>query len=489
MTAHTSWFDVDKEGLAKILKRRGMEFALYELISNAWDTDATTVAVHMKPRDGRPLVDLTIADDDPRGFNNLASAFTLFGDSERKADPCKRGRFMLGEKLVLALCEEAKIVSMRDAVHFTKEGRHSIPQREKLGTTVAMLIRMTRAELQEVLGAVDLLLPPIETNVAGPDGIKTVERRKPLHTFEVTLPTEFPDEEGNLRRSARKTEVRVYEPWGGSSRLYEMGIPVVEIDLPWTVEIMQKIPLTIDRENVTPSFLRTVGVEVVNEMHKYLKPEQATLPAVQEALGDERIKAEAVNTILTHQHGDQRVVLDPRDPEANARAFGAGFTVIRGSAYSKDQWEQIRKAQAAPASTHLFPTKSIYSDDPNAPTAESVPEDKWTPGMANLAAYAHELAWRVIHKSVDVRFEKRFGAIDAANYGNGRLCFNVSKLGYAWFDQGPCERVNDLLIHELAHEFGHHLTEEFDDGLSRIGAKMVQLALSEPAFFKKYEGK
>jgi len=32
-----TWFEVDKQGLAKILERRGKEFALFELVQNAWD--------------------------------------------------------------------------------------------------------------------------------------------------------------------------------------------------------------------------------------------------------------------------------------------------------------------------------------------------------------------------------------------------------------------------------------------------------------------
>jgi hypothetical protein len=35
----TPWFSVEKEGLAKILERKGKQFALAELISNAWDQD------------------------------------------------------------------------------------------------------------------------------------------------------------------------------------------------------------------------------------------------------------------------------------------------------------------------------------------------------------------------------------------------------------------------------------------------------------------
>ena len=50
------------------------------------------------------------------------------------------------------------------------------------------------------------------------------------------------------------------------------------------------------------------------------------------------------------------------------------------------------------------------------------------------------------------------------------------------------EKLNDILIHEFAHAFGGHLSAEFDEALSRLGAKMVTLALKEPSFFTFYQG-
>ena len=36
-TSSTSWYDVDKEGLAKLLERRGRAYVILELLQNAWD--------------------------------------------------------------------------------------------------------------------------------------------------------------------------------------------------------------------------------------------------------------------------------------------------------------------------------------------------------------------------------------------------------------------------------------------------------------------
>ena len=488
MVSKESWFDVDKVGLQKLVRRKGMAFVGYELVQNCLDTGAKRVEVKLIPIPNVPKVSISVFDDDPEGFKNLSHAYTLFAESEKKVDPTKRGRFNLGEKLVLAACEEARITSTKGSVIFNATGRHTNGERQEKGTTFQGVLRMTREELDEVRTALQLIIPPATCEVFV-DGVKLVARN-PLATFEATLPTEIADEEGYLKRSERKTTVQVYDCWDVRGRIYEMGIPVVEVDLPWDVDISQKVPLNTDRDNITPVTYKAICVAVVNAMHKYLKPTDATNVGIQHALSDRRIDVEAVNTILTHQHGEHRVVADPRDPEANARAFQQGYSVIRGSSYSKDQWEQIRRAQAAPASTALFPSPSPYSDDPNARPADVIPEEKWSPGMKNIAGYATELALKVIRRHVSVRFETRFGAIDAANYGDGRLCFNISRLGYRWFeDAGVTVKVNDLLIHELAHEYGHHLTKEFDDGLSLIGARMVELALDEPEFFRKYGAK
>ena len=37
-----NWFEVDKLGLAQILERKGKEFALFELVQNAWDEPGVT---------------------------------------------------------------------------------------------------------------------------------------------------------------------------------------------------------------------------------------------------------------------------------------------------------------------------------------------------------------------------------------------------------------------------------------------------------------
>src|SRR5437762_1152135 len=105
------WFEVDRHGLAAQLQRRGKSFAVFELIQNAWDSGSHRVVVGLNAVASEPYAVLTVEDFSAGGFINLDDAFTMFARSTRAHDPSKRGRFNLGEKLVLAICRQAAIRS------------------------------------------------------------------------------------------------------------------------------------------------------------------------------------------------------------------------------------------------------------------------------------------------------------------------------------------------------------------------------------------
>lgn len=485
MTTKSGWFEVDKEGLAQVVRRKGLPFILYELVQNAWDTKATYVRIQIAPIPGRAAVSFSVYDDDPDGFKNLTHAYTLYAPSEKKSDATLRGRFNLGEKLVLAACNSATITSTSGTVTFEKVGKHFTRKESRQGSDIGSLfeavIPMTRVEMAEVIEAANLLLPPIQTTLEGRD----IPMREPLCQLEATLPTEMSDAEGFLRKTSRKTAVRVYEPLNGTAYIYEMGIPVVEVDLPWSVEVMQKIPLNMDRDNVTPAYRRALSVVVLNAMHQQLTEESASNPLVQEALTSPDICADAVCTILTQQYGSQRTVFDPSDLEANHSAVAKGFNVISGGSYNKAQWESIRRAGAVMPSGKLFPTPKPYS--PDGEPARLLPQDQWSPGMKQVVAYSEALATKLLDTTIQVRMENEHQQPYLANYGHRTLTFNVPRLGERWFDlEGNLQEINDLLLHEFGHHFElSHLSEKYHEALTRLGASLTTLALQDPDFFQQ----
>lgn len=498
--ASKNWFDVDRKGLAKLIERRGGSGGagsegggkialLYELIANALDADGVTrVEVVLEPEEGVPLATVIVRDDAPGGFTDLTHAWTLFAESSRKAYATKRGRFNLGEKLVLALCTEASIISTKGAVMFDARGRSSMRARRERGTEFMGIARITRAELAEIkIGLKRLIVPAGITVLINGEPLPA---RAPIKTIEATLPTEIADEEGTLRRSARKTTVHIYEPLPGKvTMLYELGIPVVETGDKFEVSIEQKIPLNMDRDNVTPAYLRDVRTLVVNAMHDQLTAEDANATFVNEALADEDASPEAVSRALDLKYGEKRAIWDPSDLEANMNLTSQGYTLIKGTQLTVAQWANVKKhdgAKTRPAG-QIAPTKKALF----APGGKDswVPREKWTPAMRAVVQYATDVCRELIGSWIQVSILSDITESWAACYGSQGLVFNLGRLGHDFFDAcstGPTDALNQLLIHELGHGMpggSNHLAGEYHEGLCKLGAKLARLALVKPHLF------
>ena len=485
-----NWFEIDRKGLAKLIERRGKIALIHELIGNALDADGTTrVEVVLEPEEGVPHATIVVRDDAPDGFSDITHAWTLFAESSRKAYPTKRGRFNLGEKLVLALCTEASIISTKAAVMFDTRGRSSMRARRARGTEFMGIARITRAELAEIkTGLKRIIAPPGVTIVVNGEALPP---RVPIKTFEATLPTEIADDEGVLRRSTRKTTVNVYEPLPGSPpMLHELGIPVVETGDKWDLSIEQKVVLNMDRDNVTPGDLRDVRTLVVNAMHDQLTADDANATFVNEALADEDASPEAICKALDLKYGEKRAIWDPSDPEANMNLTAQGYTLIKGSQLTKDQWNNVKKHDAKhtrPAGQIAPTKKAMFSPDGED---RWVPREKWTPAMHMVAEYTIDVCRELLDKPVTVSILSDITEGYAACFGDLGFVFNLGRLGHAFFERAlneakhPTVELNQLIIHELGHHFeSSHLDERYHDALCSLGAKMTKLALTKPKLF------
>lgn len=490
-TAIDQWLEVDRAGLAQIVRRRGSAFLALELLSNAWDTKADRVTVTLETIAGKPLACLIVEDNDPTGFEDLTDAFTLYRHTKKRRDPGVRGRFNIGEKEVLALCKEARIISTTGAVVFKADGtRRRSKDRTEKGSRFEGIVRLTHAETREALAVLQTVIPPagIVTQV----NCRSVDCRKALSTFSVQLPTELEDDEGNFRPTKRMAEVRIYEPEAReTSTLYEMGIPVCEIgDDRWHIDVQQKIPMPRDRDAVRPSYLHKLRVAVLNHMHDNLNEDDAAEAWVSDALEDEAVDAEAVSGVLTSRYGDKRVIADPADPEATKRAASEGYAVIHGGAFGKTAWKQIKETEAVKPAGQVFPT-SNPEFDPDGQDA-SLPDTEWTDGMRTVSRYAKTIGKALLGTEPVINivrdpFNRKFQAW----YGGERLTFNLLTCGHKFFNEFPgnMDEINDLLIHEFGHNTAcDHLSSDYHKALCHLGAKLTRLALDEPELFSQIGG-
>ena len=475
-----TWFEVDKQGLAKILERRGKEFALFELVQNAWDEHGVTRVNILLEYRGWNRAMLVVEDDAPEGFRDLGHAFTLFAESDKKTNPEQRGRFNLGEKLVLALCDEVTILTTKGGLRFDEKGRHRLRITRAAGSRIECLVRMTAQECSVVESSIKRLIPPesVTTTFSG----AAIQRPVPLEQFRAVLRTELAGEDGALRRADRETTVHVYEVRPGEkATICEMGIPVVETGDKWHCDVGQKIPLTLDRENVLPAFLAQLRLAVFNRMHSRVTRDDVNSEWIEATIGSPNCSRAAVESYMGARFGSKRVSFDPSDAEANKLAVSKGYMVVHGGMMSAGAWKNAKAANAILPAGQVTPGPKTWSgqDDPNAAAfADWIPETEWTAGMRRIASFAALAAERVLNRSVTVKFCATPHHLGAASYGpGGNLVFNRFRLGAEWFERGITEDVVEVLIHEFGHEFSSdHLSAEYHEALCRIGAKMFTLA-------------
>lgn len=471
------WFEVDKDGLARLLERRGKSWVVFELIQNSWDEGgATRVDVTLTPVIGRPLARLQVEDDSPEGFRDLTHAYTLFADSYKKDNVEQRGRFNLGEKLVLALCESAEIVSTRGGVRFTEDGRQTLRRRRDRGTAFEAVIRMTREELARVERDVLLLIPPSAT-VTTFNG-RRIPNREPVASTAGALTTEVAGPDGVLRRAKRVAPVHCYGVGEGEvGTVYEMGIPVAATGDGFHVNIGQKLPLNMERDALPESYLRDVRALVLNATAHLLDPEEAAKPWVGDALADKDVSPEAVRQVVTLRYGENRVTYDPSDTEANRSAVAEGHVVIHGGAFSAEQWKNIRGAGAVTPAGQKFPTPKPFG--PNGEPVQTLPLDDWTTDHRNFAEFARRMSEVTIGVAVTVRFVLNEMWNSAGAFGPDRVLY----IANAHFLEivGGKEQALDFLTHELGHVEGDdHLSMKYHGWLTKIAARLALWLADSP---------
>jgi hypothetical protein len=487
-------FEVDKDGLRKLLERRDKSFVVTELVQNSWDEDSTRVDVTLELLpDKVNRAKLVVEDDDPEGFTDITHAYTLFAESEKTHDAEKRGRFNLGEKFVIAACEWAEVSTTTGRIVFDDEGRHEHDPDRKAGSRFEGLIEMTPEEYGVVERIVMTLIPPTDT-ITTYNG-KVVPARTPIKTFETPVWTEIASDDGRLKRTLRKTTVELYEPLPGeTSMIYELGLPVVEFEHGdrWHVNVGQKVPLTIERDNVTPAWLKDIRRIVLNEAYDLLTAEDADATWILDGAGDEEVKPEALKKAIDLRFGPA-VAFDPSDPEANRLAASEGYSTITSRALPREVWQQVKKNQILQPAGQVTPSIKPYLPG-QAMTRKVRPVEEWTAGMQNAAEFVRWLAPKLIGAGlIDVQVIDDPEAMQfEVNYSpgmdgdSGRFEFNLRRLGHRWFEGDPVEGL-DKVLYALAHNFTtDRLSAEFYRAVAILGKRAVSLALSDADTFNSF---
>ena len=470
-----SWFEIDKDGLRQLQGAREKWRLVNELVQNAFDEEITYCDINVKHRDGEAVI--TVTDDSPEGFRYLKDAYTLFGYTYKRKDPTKRGRFNIGEKQIISICRSAKVRTTKGTVIFHPDGtRTQNYNKRETGTEVSLRIPMKEKELGKVIEELQQVLPP--KNIAYKVNGSAVAYKEPFITTEAVLLTEiFDDANKIMKRTERKTKVNIYEKKDEEqAMIYEMGIPIECLDDKYSVDVQQKIPLTLDRTNILPSYLRRLRAVVLNATYQHLTEQEPSAEWVREATRDTAITKEALVTVADKRWGEQRCYADMNNPQSIEEALARGYTLVRPSDVDTIERKVFKETGALLKSSEIFKTQIVEG--------KTVPPDRWTEEQKRVVKYAKMIAKETLGIKLEVQLIEANCSL-AADYGNGVLRLNISRLPDAWWRKGISEEVTNLLIHEIGHYRGlHHLSEEYHRTITEIGAKLTMLALNSPDKFK-----
>lgn len=494
MIQQKNWFEVDKNGLNEMFANFPAERMVAELVQNSWDCDkAKECKVVIMPNTGPGMkyTEVTVVDDNPDGFKNLQDAYTLFRSTDKREDPTKRGRYNLGEKIVLARAVNGLITTTTGAIEFDGEGRKNRPSlKTKSGSVVSIQFKKwSDKEVKTTLEFLQKLYVPegINFHVQG----KVVDYTPPMKVSKVKMATEYlkPDGSGNMvmTKTTRVTELWFYPKRFDQAHLYEMGLPVCEIDGRFDVNVQQKIPLSQDRTLVPQSYIQDIYAEMLMALGDLIEPGDLGETHIRTAMEDERIDPATCARLFKQQFGDKAVLDNPFDPDSNQEAARSGSTLVSTKTFGAAINSKLRQA-GIQTSTESFCRDRGILEQTGLGMPEGFKEVKnESEAMINLRKYVQMMVENFYGKKNFTVCFANWAGNTAALYEHGnRITFNTMCTTKKHMEK-PVSLLTATCLHELAHCMGNGHDGVYDREFEILVNKHTVLMATKPELYKQFE--
>lgn len=473
-------FEVDIKGLRQLQSSKPKWFIIRELLQNAMDEEITKCEIFLDYKQGKAHIGVT--DDSPIGFRDLADAYTLFKDTYKRSNAEKRGRFNLGEKQVLCMADFARITSTTGGLEFNilKGAKNTIRTKREKGSEIYVEVRMTRQEFEECINyCSEILVPDKIKFIVTLNGEDSELIHRPSYKYFTTkLLTELKQED-SMRRVSRETEVHLHPKLHDKTFIYELGIPICEIDCDYSIDVQQKVPMSSDRDTVDAKYLKTLYGEVLNQTIEEITEEQSSNIWVREGFSSERANKETRKEVLTKRFGEKVLIGNPNDKRSIDEAISNNYNIVYGGEMNSHEWNAVKQDGLMISTSAQFKTGIALgvSVSPNE-------------SQEKIALFSIKSAKEFLNLDITVSFYQSPGATVKADYTSedNLLRFNVSHfLDSEWAPDefGEIKQpILDLIIHELGHSAGWHYEHSYHDCITKLGSLLAKKVAREPKWLK-----
>ena len=461
--------------MRELHESRTPEALVKELVQNAFDEDSATacsVQVSYIEAEGVKVV----VSDDGAGFANPTDSYELMGRNDKRGQYTKRGRFNLGDKEVLSVAVWARIQTVGYTIDFPESGGRVVKRnRRKKGTVVTVMMPWSEPDAVRLTGRLRRIRPPEGCSYRV--NRKRVEHSRPLEVHEATLRTVIQGRPGEpMRPTRRKTALVISTPADKDGGwIYEMGIPIQPIEVPYDVDVQQKVPMPPNRDTVSEEYLQDIYSETLNAMHDDMRRDEFSETWVRSAVEDGRVSEDAAKSTLKNRYGD-KVVAWSSDRGANLDAIDNGYEVLHPRSMSKAEREHLRERGGLQSASVMF-------GQPDGREADKIVDISGDPVKREFAEWVRrigEMAGLRVKPTFIHNPKSSMLASCTMSTKNPTMRFNTARLKGEFFEGRGVEQLR-LVIHELGHAVMDGVREhgrKWGDGCAEAGA-LITLAMDE----------
>ena len=467
METHNTWFQISNSGWRRINAGRPLGQLVREAISNVFDAPGVTKC-DIIVASGR----VEITDDAPDGIKDRDLVTTVFL-TDKEDSHLMRGRKGRGLKELVAAGTNARIATKGYVVDFNSDGTRTIP--DEGGTDVGTEVVVYNEEwcgpvLQECVEYLRRFITPIGITMKI-NGVRYINPAIKTTIADANLQTTI-IKDGKQVEVDKPCTVTTLNLRPGEKKgwVYEMGIPVQEVDTPFHINVEQRIPMNDNRDVVDAKYLPKLYAIVMRQLLDTTDREELTehwmLRGVEAA--DWSLQAAFVRKLVPEGYA-----IKSEDKLANDKARQHGIKLIDISMLPGDARWTI--------GYHGKDTVKVMKElEKSAPIKDRGELRQKYQTFVKVMEY---LAEKLIDKKIEVTFMAKMpsynGHFTVADYTAATrvMRWNMD-IEHTYFDQPIHPNNLTTLIHELAHDKVSEHDDLFIDEVQSLGGKLAILCLT-----------